>query len=31
MFVIFPLPFDTFQIQKNKCKWNIYDAMNWLA
>ena len=22
MFVIFPLPFHTFQIQKNKCKWN---------
>ena len=32
IFIIFSLPFQTFQIQKGKWKWNIiYDVMNWLA
>ena len=31
-FVIFSRPFHTFQLQKDKWKWNsFYDVMNWLA
>ena len=30
IFVIFSLPFHTFQLQKDKWKWNN-DVMNWLA
>ena len=31
IFVTSYLPFHTFQIQKDKWKWNNYDVMNWLA
>ena len=31
IFVIFLLPFHTFQILKDKWNWIVYDVMNWLA